>query len=82
MRAFGRRAAAVDATVLLTGETGTGKGVLARAIHEASPRARAAFVGVNCAGVPESLFESEFFGHVRGSFTGAVRDRDYSGGGL
>ena len=75
MRAFGRRAAAVDATVLLTGETGTGKGVLARAIHEASPRARAAFVGVNCAGVPESLFESEFFGHVRGAFTGALTTR-------
>ena len=75
MRAFGRRAAGVDATVLLTGETGTGKGVLARAIHEASPRGRSAFIGVNCAGVPESLFESEFFGHVRGAFTGALTTR-------
>jgi DNA-binding NtrC family response regulator len=71
MRAFARRAAAVSAPVLLTGESGTGKGVLARAIHAASRRARAAFVPVNCAGVPESLFESEFFGHTRGAFTGA-----------
>jgi DNA-binding NtrC family response regulator len=71
MRAFARRAAAVTAPVLLTGESGTGKGVLARAIHAASRRARAAFVPVNCAGVPESLFESEFFGHTRGAFTGA-----------
>ena len=71
IRDFGRRAAAVDATVLLTGESGTGKGLLARGIHEASARARRAFVGVNCAGVPETLFESEFFGHTRGAFTGA-----------
>jgi DNA-binding NtrC family response regulator len=72
IRAFGRRAAAVDATVLITGETGTGKGVLARAIHEAGARCRAPFIAINCAGVPESLFESEFFGHVRGAFTGAL----------
>lgn len=71
MRAFGRRAARVDAPLLLLGESGTGKGILARAIHEASARCKAAFVSVNCAAVPEALFESEFFGHVRGAFTGA-----------
>ncbi len=71
VREFGRRAAAVDAPVLLTGESGTGKGLLARAIHDASAGARRAFVAVNCAGVPETLFESHFFGHDRGAFTGA-----------
>jgi DNA-binding NtrC family response regulator len=73
IRAFGRRAASVDAPVLISGETGTGKGVLARAIHEASARRRGPLVSVNCTGVPESLFESEFFGHVRGAFTGALQ---------
>jgi len=73
IREFGRRAAAVDAPVLLTGESGTGKGVLARAIHQASARARQPFITVNCAAIPESLFESEFFGHIRGAFTGALQ---------
>src|SRR6185437_10620157 len=75
MCAFGQRAAAVDAPVLLHGESGTGKGLLARAIHIASARARGPFIAVNCAGVPESLFESEFFGHNRGAFTGAHEAR-------
>jgi DNA-binding NtrC family response regulator len=67
-------AARSDAKVLLTGETGVGKEVVARTIHVRSRRQPAAFVTINCAGVPDSLLESEFFGHVRGSFTGAVRD--------
>jgi DNA-binding NtrC family response regulator len=75
IREFARLAASVDATVLLTGETGTGKGVLAAAIHGGSRRARSRLVAVNCAGVPESLFESEFFGHARGAFTGATHAR-------
>ncbi len=72
-RNMARRAARGDSNVLLLGETGTGKEVFARAIHEASRRARAPFVAVNCAAVPETLMESEFFGYDDGAFTGALK---------
>jgi DNA-binding NtrC family response regulator len=67
--------AASDSTVLLTGESGTGKGVVARYIHELSTRGGGPFVSINCGALPESLLESELFGHVKGSFTGAVKDK-------
>jgi len=67
------RAAAGNSTVLITGESGTGKGVFARAIHSASPRARGPFVSVNCGAIPENLLESELFGYEGGAFTGASR---------
>ncbi|MEM1163241.1 MAG: sigma 54-interacting transcriptional regulator [Pseudomonadota bacterium] len=67
--------APTDATVLITGESGTGKELIARAIHNASDRRDHPMIRVNCAAIPAELFESEFFGHVKGSFTGAVTDR-------
>lgn len=67
--------AQTNATVLVTGESGTGKELIARAIHDSSDRAARSLIRVNCAAVPDELFESEFFGHVKGSFTGAVSTR-------
>lgn len=70
-----KKVAVTDSTILITGESGTGKTLLAKMIHDASPRAKGPFAVVNCATLSENLLESELFGHVRGSFTGAVKDK-------
>jgi two-component system response regulator PilR (NtrC family) len=70
-----QRVASTDSTILISGESGTGKEVVARAIHEAGPGTGRPFVPLNCASLPRELFESELFGHMRGAFTGAVRDK-------
>src|SRR5687768_9306684 len=76
LRALIRRVARAQATVLIQGESGTGKELVARAIFRESPRAGAPFIKVNCAAVPENLIESEFFGHEKGAFTGALNKRE------
>ena len=75
MEHMAAKVSTTNSTVLITGESGTGKGVVARLIHQQSPRADGPFIPVNCGAIPESLVESEFFGHTRGSFTGADRAR-------
>src|SRR5258707_14447211 len=72
------KVAPTDSTVLITGETGTGKDLIARAIHKRSQRSGQAFISVNCASIPSGLIASELFGHEKGAFTGAVQRRQGS----
>src|SRR5437763_6883118 len=76
LRALIRKVARTQATVLIQGESGTGKELVARALYRQSPRATAPFIKVNCAAIPENLIESEFFGHEKGAFTGALNKRE------
>ena len=75
MFALVNKVADCDSTILLNGETGTGKGLVAKAIHQKSKRANKPFISINCGAIPENLLESELFGHVRGAFTGATSSK-------
>src|SRR4029079_6475843 len=70
-----QRVAGGDASILVQGESGTGKELLARAIHRASPRGNNPLIAINCGAIPETMLESELFGHTKGSFTGAIADQ-------
>ncbi len=76
IKKLARRIAGSDSTALIRGESGTGKDLMARAIHTLSPRCNGPFVTINCAALPENLLETELFGHMKGSFTGAIKDKD------
>ena len=76
LKKLSRRVASSDSTVLVLGESGTGKDLIAKAIHHHSPRCGGQFITINCAALPEQLLESELFGHKKGSFTGAIRDKE------
>ncbi len=76
LKKLAARVASSDSTVLVRGESGTGKDLISKAIHHLSPRCHAPFVTINCGAIPENLLESELFGHKKGSFTGAIKDKD------